>query len=171
LNPGITTQQALAQINGEYRNIIEQTVGKQTKPEHKIDLYFTPARGIEGLNSEYKQPLYMLMSMVALILVIACGNVAMLLLARNASRTREFSVRVALGGSRGQILRQLLTESTVLVSAGALLGWLFAESATSALAAWSELQVSLAPDRTVLFFTIGISVAIAVLFGVAPLRT
>jgi predicted permease len=59
----------------------------------------------------------------------------------------------------------------VLVSAGAALGWLFAESATSALAAWSELQVSLAPDRTVLFFTIGISIAIAVLFGVAPLRT
>ncbi|PYX97677.1 MAG: ABC transporter permease [Acidobacteria bacterium] len=117
LNPGITTQQALAQINGEYRNIIEQTVGKQTKPEHKIDLYFTPARGIEGLNSEYKQPLYMLMSMVALILVIACGNVAMLLVARNTSRSREFSVRVALGGSRGQILRQLLIESAVLVAA------------------------------------------------------
>jgi predicted permease len=171
LNPGLRQQQALAEINPVYRDVIERTLGKQTKKENKIELYLTPTRGIEGLNSDYKEPLRMLMGMVALILIIACGNVAMLLLARNASRTREFSVRVALGGSRGQILRQLLTESTVLVSAGALLGWLFAESATSALAAWSELQVSLAPDRTVLFFTIGISVAIAVLFGVAPLRT
>ncbi|PYY24680.1 MAG: ABC transporter permease [Acidobacteria bacterium] len=171
LNPGITTQQALAQINGEYRNIIEQTVGKQTKPEHKIDLYFTPARGIEGLNSEYKQPLYMLMSMVALILVIACGNVAMLLVARNTSRSREFSVRVALGGSRGQILRQLLIESAVLVAAGALLGWIFARWATDALAKWSELQASLAPDRIVLLFTVAISAAAALLFGLAPLRS
>jgi predicted permease len=171
LNPDVSQQQALAEINPIYRDVIERTLGKQTKKENKIELYLTPARGIEGLNSDYKEPLRMLMGMVALILIISCGNVAMLLLARNASRTREFSVRVALGGSRGQILRQLLTESTVLVSAGALLGWLFAESATSALAAWSELQVSLAPDRTVLFFTIGISIAIAVLFGVAPLRT
>src|SRR3954470_13014787 len=171
LNSGISERHALAEINPVYRDVIERTLGKQTKKENKIELYLTAARGIEGLNSDYKQPLYMLMGMAGLILVIACGNVAMLLIARNSSRTREFSVRVALGGSRGQILRQLLTESTVLVSAGALLGWLFAESATSALAAWSELQVSLAPDRTVLFFTIGISVAIAVLFGVAPLRT
>src|SRR5438067_11325469 len=105
LNPGITQEQALAQINPIYRSVVEQTLGKQTKKETKIEVYFTPARGIAGLNSEYKQPLLMLMGMVALILVIACGNVAMLLIARNSSRTREFSVRIALGGSRGQILR------------------------------------------------------------------
>ena len=171
LNPGITEQQALAQINPQYRSIVEQTLGKQTKAENKIELYFTPARGIEGLNSEYKQPLYMLMGMVALILVIACGNVAMLLIARNASRSREFSVRVALGGSRGQILRQLLMESLVLVSVGALLGWLFARWATDALANWSELQASLAPDGRVLLFTVAISAAAALLFGLAPLRS
>ena len=171
LNPAIGEQQALAQINPQYRNIIEQTLGKQTKTENKIELYFTPARGIEGLNSEYKQPLYMLMGMVALILVIACGNVAMLLIARNASRSREFSVRVALGGSRGQILRQLLVESMVLVAGGALLGWLFAHWATAALASWSELQANLAPDHRVLLFTLAISCAAALLFGLAPLRS
>src|SRR5437868_1507495 len=171
LNPGITEPQALAQINPEYRNLIEQTLGKQTKVENKIGLYFTPARGIEGLNSEYKEPLSMLMGMVALILVIACGNVAMLLIARNTSRSREFSVRIALGGSRGQILRQLLTESVVLVSAGALLGWLFARWATDALANWSELQASLAPDGRVLLFTVAMSAAAALLFGLAPLRS
>ncbi|HWY69404.1 MAG TPA: ABC transporter permease [Terriglobales bacterium] len=171
LNPGITEQQALAQINSQYRSIVEQTLGKQTKAENKIELYFTPARGIEGLNSEYKQPLYMLMGMVVLILVIACGNVAMLMIARNASRSREFSVRVALGGSRGQILRQLLIESMVLVSGGALLGWLFAQWATAALASWSELQASLAPDGKVLLFTVAISAVAALLFGLAPLRS
>ena len=171
LNPGITEPQALAQINPEYRNLIEQTLGKQTKVENKIGLYFTLARGIEGLNSEYKEPLSMLMGMVALILVIACGNVAMLLIARNTSRSREFSVRIALGGSRGQILRQLLTESVVLVSAGALLGWLFARWATDALANWSELQASLAPDGRVLLFTVAMSAAAALLFGLAPLRS
>jgi predicted permease len=171
LNPGITEQQGLAQINPQYRNVIEQTLGKQTKTENKIELYFTPARGIEGLNSEYKQPLYMLMGMVVLILVIACGNVAMLVIARNASRSREFSVRVALGGSRAQILRQLLIESTVLVSGGALLGWLFAQWATAALASWSELQANLAPDNRVLLFTVAISCAAALLFGLAPLRS
>src|SRR5438874_11819159 len=171
LNPGITQEQALAQINPIYRSVVEQTLGKQTKKENKIELYFTPARGIEGLNSEYKQPLLMLTGMVALILVIACGNVAMLLIARNSSRTREFSVRIALGGSRGQILRQLLTESLVLVAAGALLGWIFARWATDALAKWSELQASLAPDRIVLLFTVAISAAAALLFGLAPLRS
>ena len=171
LNPGISDQQALAQINPQYRNIIEQTLGKQTKTENKIELYFTPARGIEGVNSQYKEPLYMLMGMVVLILVIACGNVAMLLIARNTSRSREFSVRVALGGSRAQILRQLLIESLVLVSAGAVLGWVFSQWATTALANWSELQASLAPDQRVLLFTIGISAAAALLFGLAPLRS
>jgi len=171
LNPGINEQQALTQINPQYRNVVEQTLGKQTKAENKIELYFTPARGIEGLNSEYKEPLYMLMGMVALILVIACGNVAMLLIARNSSRIREFSVRVALGGSRGQILRQLLIESMVLVTAGALLGWLFAQWATAALARWSELQASLAPDRRVLLFTVAISAVAALLFGLAPSRS
>lgn len=171
LNPGITEEQALEQINPQYRKVIEQTLGQQTKTENHIDLYFTPARGIEGLNSEYRQPLYILMGMVAVVLVIACGNVAMLLMARNSSRSREFSVRVALGGSRGQILRQLLIESMVLVSAGALLGWLFAKWATAALANWSELQASFAPDAPVLLFTIAISAAAALLFGLAPLRS
>jgi predicted permease len=170
LNSGISERHALAQINPLYRNVIEQTLGKQTKKDTKIELYFTPARGIEGLNSDYKQPLYMLMGMAGLILVIACGNVAMLLIARNSSRTREFSVRIALGGSRGQILRQLLTESLVLVAGGVLLGWLFAQWATNVLARWSELQTSLAPDRSVLLFTVVISAAAGLLFGLAPLR-
>jgi predicted permease len=170
LNPGITQQQALAQLNPEYKGIVEKTVGKQEQPG-KINLYFTPGKGIEGLNQDYKDPLRRLMGMVALILVIACTNIAMLLIARNAARSREFSVRLALGGSRARIFSQLFTESLLLVAVGGLLGWLFARWATSALAKWSELQASLAPDRSVLFFTIGICTLAAVVFGLAPLQS
>jgi predicted permease len=174
LNPGITQQQALAQINPEYRAILEQTLGKTPKSDtndKKVELYFTPARGIEGLNQQYKEPMYILMGMVALTLVIACANVAMLLIARNAARDREFSMRIALGGSRARIFIQLLTESLLLVFAGAVLGWLFAKWATTSLALWSDLQANLAPDRRVLLFTIGISALAGLIFGLAPLHS
>ena len=174
LNPGITEQQALAQINPEYRAILEQTLGKTPKNDtndKKVELYFTPARGIEGINQQYKEPMYVLMGMVALTLVIACANVAMLLIARNAARDREFSVRIALGCSRVRIFIQLLTESLLLVFAGAVLGWLFAKWATTSLALWSDLQANLAPDRRVLLFTIGISALASLIFGLAPLHS
>ena len=94
----------------------------------------------------------------------------MLLMARNATRQREFSVRLALGAGRRELFRQLLTESLLLVSAGGVLAWLFATSATKALGAWAQIESSLAPDHTVLFFTLSILVLAALLFGLAPLR-
>ena len=102
--------------------------------------------------------------------MIACGNVAMLVIARNSARQREFSLRTALGGSRLRLFRQLLTESLLLVSAGMSFGWLLAVMATRALAAWSSLDVTLAPDLNVLAYTLLISVMAAVAFGLAPLR-
>lgn len=95
----------------------------------------------------------------------------MLLTARNAARQHEFSVRMAVGGSRIRLFRQLLAESAVLVATGAALSWLFALAATRALGAWSELDVNLAPDRTVLLFTLGVSFLAALIFGLAPLRS
>ena len=94
----------------------------------------------------------------------------MLLMARNATRQREFSMRLALGAARGDLLRQLLTESLLLVSAGGLAAWLFAVFATRALGAWAQFESSLAPDHTVLLFTLGILAVAVVLFGLAPLR-
>src|ERR1700737_4381721 len=111
------------------------------------------------------------MAMVGLVLLIACINVAMLMVARNTQRMREFSLRMALGAGARQIFRQLLTESLLLVGGGVALGWVFAVSATRALAAWSDLNVSLAPDRTVLYFTLAISFIAALVFGLAPLRS
>jgi len=171
LNPAVSEQQALSELNPQYQATLQQTVGKSSAPDKKIEIYFTPARGIEGLNQQYKEPMRVLMGMVGLILVIACVNVAMLLIARNAVRDREFSVRIALGGSRSRIFAQLLAESLLLVSTGAALGWMFAGWATNALISWSNLQFRLAPDRTVLLFTIAISGISALLFGLAPLRS
>jgi len=94
----------------------------------------------------------------------------MLLIARNATRQREFSVRLALGAGRRALFLQLLTESALLVVAGGLLAWLFALASTRALGAWAHIESSLAPDRNVLLFTLGLLVLAAITFGLAPMR-
>ena len=128
------------------------------------------AKGFPGYDEQYGKPLRMLMTMVGLVLLIALSNVVMLLMARNATRQREFSMRMALGAGRWQLFRQLLTESLLLVSIGGVLAWLFAISAMKALGAWAQIESSLAPDRTVLLFTLSILALASLLFGLAPLR-
>ena len=144
----------------------------QPKPKEELPkLFFSSAKGVAGASDSYDMPLKVLMGMVLLVLVIACANVSLLLVARNAARQREFSLRMALGGSRASLFQQLLTESLVLVAAGAGLGWIFANWATRALAAWSKMTVSLAPDASVLLFTLAVSLTAALIFGLAPLRS
>jgi len=170
LQPNVSPERAVAQLNPVYKQAIYSTIG-QPKPGEKIsELQLTPARGLEGLNSAYKEPCAVLMAMVGLVLLIACANVAMLLLARNANRQREFSVRMALGATRGAMLRQLLAESFLMVGAGGIAGWFFAILATRALSVWAQLDTNLGPDRTVLFFAMGICSLAALIFGLAPLR-
>jgi predicted permease len=171
LRPGVSQQQALARMNPLFANAAWETVGKEVKRDGtKLGLGMVPARGLGTATKDYRQPLQVLMGMVALVLVIACVNIGMLLAARNAAREREFSMRLALGAGRWPLFRQLLAESLLLVGSGAVLGWLFALEATKLLALWSEIEVSLEPDLTVLFFTLGVSVLAALLFGLAPLR-
>jgi predicted permease len=170
LASGITQAAAIAQLNPVLQHSAYESLGGKPRPgEHPITLSFLPARGIAGVGEAYEKPLNVLLAMVGLVLIIACGNVSLLLAARNAARRREFSVRLALGGSRGRIFRQLLVESLLLVAAGALLGWLFAIAASNALGAWSDIQVSLEPDRRVLLFTLAISLLAGLIFGLAPL--
>ena len=170
LRPGVTLERAQAQLDPVFRDAVYQALGRSKTDDQPTGIRLTVARGIEGLSDSYRQPLAALMAMVGLVLLIACSNVAMLLLARNASRQREFSVRMALGASSYTVFRQLLVESLLLVSAGGLLGWWFALLATRALATWSSLEVSLAPDRRVLGFALGICALAALVFGLAPLR-
>jgi predicted permease len=138
---------------------------KQWKPL----LDFVPARGIAGYNEEYREPVRILMGLVVLVLLIACTNVAMMVQARNTARQREFSLRLAIGASQGTIFRQLLAESLLLVTAGAALGWLFALSATRLLSSWFGIETGLSPDLSVLLFTLAISAAAALAFGLVPL--
>lgn len=171
LRPGVTPQQALAHVDPVFVHAAYETVSKNIPTKGpKLELQMTSARGLGTASSQYQGPLRVLMGMVALVLVIACVNIVMLLVARNSMREREFALRMALGAGRGPLFRQLLAESVLLVAAGALLGWFFAVEATALLAAWSGLHVSLAPDKTVLIFTLAVSAAAALLFGLAPLR-
>lgn len=170
LRPGVGQTQALAQLQPVFQRAALEGAIRNPKFD-KPKLYFTPARGIDGLRDGYQQPLTALMVMVGLVLVIACANIAMLLIARNAARGREFSLRMALGGNRSRLFRQLLTESLLLVTMGASLGWLFALWATEALAKWTQLDLNLSPDRTVVLFTVAVSLLVALVFGLAPLRS
>jgi predicted permease len=171
LKPGVTPQQAEARITPLFDHAAYETVGQEDRKNgQKMDLTLVPAEGLGTSAKYYRDPLHVLMGMVALVLVIACVNIVMLLVARNSVREREFALRLALGASRWPLFRQMLAESGILVVTGALFGWLFAIEATRLLAAWAQLEVSLEPDNKVLAFTLGISVLAALIFGLAPLR-
>ncbi len=170
LAPGVTRTQATQQLQPVFQNAAYIGVGNPQPGEQKPVLSLVEAKNFPGYDDEFGKPLRMLMLMVGLVLLIALSNVAMLLMARNATRLREFSVRLALGATRGNLFSQLLTESLLLVTAGGILAWLFATSATRALGTWAGIESSLAPDTTVLFFTLSILVLAALLFGLAPLR-
>jgi predicted permease len=171
LRPGVTLDRAEAQLKPVYKQAIMDSLGQPKPGDRASDLHLTAARGVEGVNDNYKEPLTALMTMVGLVLLIACANVAMLLVARNAGREREFSVRMALGASKTVIFRQLLTESLLLVTAGGLMGWGFAILATRALASWSAMDLSLSPDGRVLVFALVLCALAALIFGIAPLRS
>ena len=170
LAPGVTRAQAGAQLQPVFQTAAYVGLGSPPKDIKPPVLSFADAKGFAGNDEVYGKPLRMLMAMVGLVLLIALMNVVMLLLARNATRQREFSLRQALGAGRGELLRQLLTESLILVAAGGAVAWGFAVLATRLLGRWAEIESSLAPDKTVLLFTLAVLVFAALLFGVAPLR-
>jgi predicted permease len=169
LRPGLSPQQATAQLTPLFRRTLARASPVDPK-DLKPELVFSDVRGVGGLREEYEQPLHFLMSMVGLVLLIAVGNVALLLVVRNAARQREFALRRALGANARVLFAQLLSESLMLVVAGSVLGWLFAEGATEALAGWAQLDVMVAPDRQVLLFTLAISAVVALVFGLVPMR-
>src|SRR5262249_5004471 len=172
LAPGANEQQALGQLNPVFQRAAFDAVGRPPKAGEKPPiLSFTAVRGLPGLREAYLEPLRILLAMVGLILLIACGNVGLLLAARNTTRVREVSIRMAMGGGRLQLLRQLFAESLVLVMAGAALAWLFAIAATKALSTWSGLEIDMEPDRSVLLFTLAMALVVALTFGLAPLRS
>lgn len=170
LAEGVTREQAVAQLQPVFQRAAYVGLGSPMKGEKPPVMSLADAKSFPGYDMQYGKPLRMLMAMVGLVLLIALANVVMLLMARNAARQREFSVRQALGAGRGELLRQLLTESLILVTTGGVLAWGFAEMATRLLGRWAQIESSLAPDKTVLLFTLGVLVFAELLFGVAPMR-
>ncbi|HKW56342.1 MAG TPA: ABC transporter permease [Candidatus Acidoferrum sp.] len=171
LVPGVTESHALAKLDPVFQSAAFIGLGTPDPKAKKSILAFSSTQGIQGLRDDYQKPIQILLAMVGLVLAIACANVSMLLVARNATRAREFSVRMALGAGRGRLLRQMLTESLLLVAGGAALGWMFAISGSRSLAAWSEVEIPFVLDSRVLLFTLAISIACAIVFGLAPLRS
>jgi putative ABC transport system permease protein len=131
------------------------------------------ATGLSTLRQQFSQPLLVLMSIVAVVLLIACANVASLVLSRAAARQPEFSMRLALGAGRWRLVRQLLVESIVLAAAGGLCGLALARWATAALVAFissgrEPIVLGLAPDARILAFTATTSIVTGILCGLVP---
>lgn len=169
LRENITPAQAEASLESTFGEAAKIGIGDIDPKKWKPVLDFDPAKGIQGYKQQYRDQVHILMALVLLVLLIACTNVSLLLMARNEARQREFSLKMAIGADRLHVFRQLLTESALLVAAGAAFGWIFAKFATRALAAWSQIESGLEPDRSVLWFTLAVSALIALAFGLAPL--
>jgi len=170
LAPGVSKAQAAAQLQPLFHTASYIGLGSPEPGEKRPTLSLLEAKSFPGYDAQYGRPLRMMMTMVGFVLLIALSNVAMLLMARNATRQREFSLRVALGSGRWELFRQLLIESVLLVSMGGIAAWVFANAATKALGQWAQIESTLAPDHRVLGFTLIILVLATLLLGLAPLR-
>lgn len=173
LHPDVSEAQAQAELDATLRQAA-MPILKRTGDLDRFHLQFEPGdRGLDYLRGKYARPSYVLLVLAGLVLLLACVNLANLLLARAAARQRELSTRLALGASRASIVRQMLTESVLLScfggAAGLLLGYLGRNLVPRLLtnSPQSE-QVQLQLDWRVLLFTLGVSFATGILFGLAP---
>lgn len=174
LRPGVTVEQAQATLAPRFQQWVATTAHNDAERSNLPVLYLQEgASGLDTLRRRYSKPLYLLMTLVGLILAIACSNVANLMLSRAASRKREIALRLSQGASRFRVIRQLLTESVLLSLAGGLVGVLLAVFGIRVLTVMlsgtsggSSLKADL--DGRVLLLSVSLSLLSGVLFGLAP---
>ncbi len=179
LKPGVSAEEARADLDVIYQQVQMQEAGTQMSPEveqgiraRRIVLK-SGIRGTADPNSDFAKELRILLAVTGLVLLIACINVANLLLASGAARRKEIAVRLSLGASRGRLIRQLLTESVLLTSIGGALGFLLAQWGVEGLAivlssGQDPIPFDLRPDVRILAFTGAVSLLTGLLLGLAP---
>jgi predicted permease len=176
LKPGVTREQAQAEMNV----IAQQLAAAYPDPQRKTAIQVNPSATFIQLDEDMKLMVAPMLAAVGLILLIACVNVANMLLARAAGRQREIAMRLALGASRWRVVRQLLTESMLLSALGGAAGFLLAVWAIGALyplvlsqlpvppALIEQFALDLSPDYRVLSFTLLVSLLAGIVAGLAP---
>ena len=181
LKPGVSIEQATTEMRVLDRPRVEDMAGIFNNPlwlKARLDVE-SAAAGTSILRERLSRPLLALMAIVAVLLLLACVNIASLLLARGAAREREMALRVAIGASRWRLWRQVLAESLLLSGGGALIGIVLAYVGANALASVllsgrplpgmaGQLRIDVQLDLRVLLFTAGVAVLTGVLFGMVP---
>ena len=183
LQPGVKIEQARAETIPLLQRTILQEAREMNNPFlRKLEFYVEPAgSGLSFLRDQFGAPLLALMAAVGLLLLIACGNIASMLLARATARQREIAVRLSLGAGRLRLVGQMLTEALLLSFSGAVAGVFLAYLATAVLAPmmasglafaardqFSHIEFQVRPDVRVLLFTAAVALVTGVLFGLAP---
>ncbi|MBA3972769.1 MAG: hypothetical protein C0504_00970 [Candidatus Solibacter sp.] len=171
LRPGVPADAAAASLTSMAAEIGSHTI--QVKDAGPLTIGVeSGARGLGDLRREFGKPLALLMAMAGLVLVIACFNLAMLLLARGGARVHELGVRLAFGAGRGRLVRQMLTESALLCAGGGAVGVMLAVWGGDALVGYAagerEISLALALDFNMLAFTAAITIGATLMFGLVP---
>ncbi len=179
LKPGWTLDRASAQVATLSRGIFEATTPNTYAAADKkgyvaMEFGAEPVgNGLSNVRREYENPLWILLAISGFVLLIACANLANLMIARASARQKEMAVRLALGASRGRLIRQMLSESLMLAVAGGLLGAALAQVLSRALISFlsterSVLFLDLQPDWRIILFTAGLAIFTCVFFGLMP---